>query len=335
MTEGSQPISGSCYYRPLVALTDQDEVAVLHDVMLRALRELFPGSSIGLYVLCEKESEWQRVAAVEGDDEEGAIASALMASLQDLRQHVAGGEEHLLESAGNYTCLPIYHGHLLQACVVLTRSLNSIAPQGYLAALLKIYGNQMVILKRSKQDALTGLFNRQTFDEKVPRIFPVGPDHRRNHLPVKRGWCLALLDIDRFKRINDSFGHLYGDEVLLLFARIMSEAFREQDLLFRYGGEEFVVLLHDVDQATALQVLERFRQRVEDYVFPQVGQVTVSVGFTLPGQALPVAAIVSQADKALYHAKDHGRNQVKSYQQLLQQGMVGEPDTAVADIELF
>jgi len=124
---------------------------------------------------------------------------------------------------------------------------------------------------------------------------------------------LGAMDIDHFKRVNDTYGHLYGDEVLLHFAQLMERHFRYTDFLFRFGGEEFIVLLTNTDATGARRALERFRQIVSEFDFPSVGQVTVSIGFTrIEPETLPTT-LVDWSDRALYYAKEHGRNQVVHY----------------------
>ena len=144
---------------------------------------------------------------------------------------------------------------------------------------------------------------------------------------------LAVVDIDHFKQVNDRFGHLYGDEVLILIANILRSSFRSHDRIFRFGGEEFVVLLRSTTLSTAHKVFNRFRLAVQEYHFPQVGQVTVSLGFVSTTRGSPVE-ILGQADQALYYAKEHGRNQVCFYDDLVASWHLA---TKVAndDVELF
>jgi diguanylate cyclase (GGDEF)-like protein len=89
---------------------------------------------------------------------------------------------------------------------------------------------------------------------------------------------LAIIDIDNFKSVNDNFGHLYGDEILIQLAQIIRSSFRDEDLKFRFGGEEFVILLKASSIEACKHTLERFRQNVASQDFPTVGQVTVSIG---------------------------------------------------------
>ena len=144
---------------------------------------------------------------------------------------------------------------------------------------------------------------------------------------------LAVVDIDHFKQVNDRFGHLYGDEVLILVANILRSSFRSHDRIFRFGGEEFVVLLRNTTLSKAHKVFNRFREAVQEYHFPQVGNVTVSLGFVGTSRGSPVE-ILGQADQALYYAKEHGRNQVRFYEDLVATGALA---TKVAndDVELF
>ncbi|MFK2905997.1 GGDEF domain-containing protein [Dyella ginsengisoli] len=197
----------------------------------------------------------------------------------------------------------------------------------------RIYANYIALLDESERDKLTSLYNRRTFERHMqqrPHVSTGRPDPRG--LPARR-W-LAILDIDHFKRINDSWGHLYGDEVILVIAQQMRASFRQGDGLFRFGGEEFLVLLEAADESSAGTALERFRQRVQDHVFPQVGQVTVSVGYAAVGEQDYPATVLDRADKALYFAKNHGRNRVCNYETLRAQGAL-EEGMAPGSVDLF
>jgi diguanylate cyclase (GGDEF)-like protein len=149
--------------------------------------------------------------------------------------------------------------------------------------------------------------------------------------PERRVLLMGALDIDHFKRVNDTYGHLMGDEVLLRFAQNMQQHFRYTDFLFRFGGEEFIVLLTNTNAQGARQAFERFRSVISNFDFPSVGRVTVSIGYTRiePGN-LPTT-LVDWSDRALYHAKEHGRDQVVAYDDIRQAGDIG----AGSDVELF
>lgn len=176
-------------------------------------------------------------------------------------------------------------------------------------ALLRLHGNFAELITASEQDRLTGLGNRRSFDAYLAQIAETGARPQQDDAAPIHHW-LALFDVDHFKRINDRYGHLFGDEVLLLLARSLRQRLRDDDRCFRYGGEEFAVVLGPMNRVAAASVMERLRRAVESHPFPQVGQVTISVGCAelVPGVA-PLD-LIDCADRALYEAKRGGRNRV-------------------------
>lgn len=211
-------------------------------------------------------------------------------------------------------------------------------------SILRIYRNFHGLLDYSERDTLTGLLNRKTFDESFMRLAhePLGADagqpdsapggQRRSGADA--GCWLGVIDIDHFKSVNDTHGHLIGDEVLLLLSRLMRSSFRYQDRLYRFGGEEFVVLMRSASPAAAACAFERLRTNVEGYAFPRVGRITVSVGFTAMRPGDTPAAAFERADRAVYHAKQNGRNQVASHAELVSTGALSEK-AHDGDVELF
>jgi len=202
-----------------------------------------------------------------------------------------------------------------------------------LESLVKIFGNQNFLLTRNERDGLTGLQNRAAFDDRLSRIMGQLASDKRNS--DERNICLAILDVDHFKEVNDKFGHLFGDEVLLHFAQLMTRTFRYYDQLFRYGGEEFAVLLHNIDIDGAMLVLDRFRMAMENYRIPQIGQRTVSTGVVQikPNELPPL--IIDKADRALYYAKQNGRNQVQAFEHLEAAGKLEQGNIPQGSVELF
>jgi diguanylate cyclase (GGDEF)-like protein len=199
--------------------------------------------------------------------------------------------------------------------------------QEILEGVFGIYANLVSLLDSKERDKLTNLPNRQTFDSTLNDIL-VFYSGKQIDAESKSSW-LALLDIDKFKTINDQYGHLYGDEVLVHFSNLMKKSFRYSDFLFRYGGEEFVVILNNADEQGAEKALEKFRASVEDYEFP-FGKVTVSIGYTPIDPKFDISVIVENADKAVYQAKSNGRNQV-----IHSNAVISEKTQAHDDIELF
>ncbi len=208
---------------------------------------------------------------------------------------------------------------------------------------LRLYANFHSLLDYGERDALTELLNRKTFDgaflkatleQKLITPESAEDDERRDQAPNDTYW-LAMIDIDHFKRVNDTFGHLIGDEVLLLLARLMRSTFRFHDQLYRFGGEEFVVLMRCKGEAEAASALERMRLNTEDFLFPQVGNITISTGFTEIKTGDTPSGAFERADKAVYYAKAHGRNQVSSYGALVARGELVEQTAIEGDMELF
>jgi len=163
------------------------------------------------------------------------------------------------------------------------------------------------LARLATRDALTGLCNRRRFDERLDECFQT---FRRNGRP----FALLAIDIDHFKRVNDTHGHPAGDAVLCQMAQVVSDQVRAADFVARYGGEEFVVLLPETGKVVDAQtVAEKIRAAVEAAAFPGVGQVTISVGLSLSDSSdADASAVMQRADDALYQAKAAGRNRVAS-----------------------
>ena len=166
------------------------------------------------------------------------------------------------------------------------------------------------LAQKSTTDDLTGLYNRRFYDQKMQAEFRRS---RRNLTPLS----LLIIDVDHFKKVNDSYGHLAGDECLVWLAQRMKTALRRSaDLSFRYGGEEFCIILPETDSLGAKLIAEQLRQQVQQEAVPHQGKdikLTISCGVTTYQQQanVQVEDIFACADKALYRAKDNGRNQVQ------------------------
>jgi diguanylate cyclase (GGDEF)-like protein/PAS domain S-box-containing protein len=160
------------------------------------------------------------------------------------------------------------------------------------------------ILKLSQTDALTGLANRRTLDERMRHEMA-----RADRLGC--GFSVILGDLDHFKSINDEFGHLVGDRVLVATAGVLADQARPYDLPARFGGEEFMVLLPESTLADAMTIAQRIRTAISAVAVPEVTrQVTMSLGISTWGQGDTLGALVGRADAALYQAKRRGRNRV-------------------------
>lgn len=201
--------------------------------------------------------------------------------------------------------------------------------------LLQIYQNFTGLIVDNEHDTLTGLLNRKTFETKINKtLSQIHKASKRKNDKTGQQYFLAIFDIDHFKNVNDKFGHLIGDEVLLLLSQQMTQTFRETDLIFRFGGEEFLGVFECSNVEDILHVLERFREQVSHFQFPQVGNVTVSAGYTEISVDDSSSQVIDRADLALYFAKNNGRNRICHYEQLVAGGSLVESKKE-GYIELF
>jgi diguanylate cyclase (GGDEF)-like protein len=231
------------------------------------------------------------------------------------------------------TAFPVHaSSDVVRICVVPSGDSLSVTQIDMVFGVLRIIENHLALVDYGERDTLTGLLNRKTFEshfEKMRRRNGTA-DPTRSHEP---SW-LAMADIDTFKSINDSHGHLFGDEVLLIVSQILKRSFRGADQLFRFGGEEFLIVLDHASESGAQTALERFRAAVEAHAFPQIPRVTISLGYTLIRPHDVPTLCAERADDALYFAKRNGRNKVCRYETLVTAGDL-QPKANVTDIELF
>lgn len=166
---------------------------------------------------------------------------------------------------------------------------------------------ERLIQQLSQMDPLTNLFNRRSINQCLDRLSD----------PTQEDYALVLLDLDHFKHINDQFGHHKGDEALVKVSEILSQLVRGTDVVGRFGGEEFILILHQSSLEQAQQVAERCRSAIEQVeLFADEGQrihITASFGIAVSETEFRPQQLLSQADKALYQAKANGRNSVEIY----------------------
>ncbi|MBI5561281.1 MAG: diguanylate cyclase [Deltaproteobacteria bacterium] len=167
----------------------------------------------------------------------------------------------------------------------------------------------LLLEKLAVTDELTGLYNRRYFFESVKSHMALG---LRYHFKIA---CL-LMDIDHFKKINDTCGHMAGDDILRKMGRLLNSCKREGELLARFGGEEFIICLFNTDSESALLAAERFRHLIKSYDFSSAlypsRRITVSVGVSIYPQSRPITIddLIKTADKAMYQSKADGRDRV-------------------------
>lgn len=318
----------------VVHLTEQrDELTLLRSLQ-HSILEMLPEVQIAMVCLApDPNGHWLTDTACPMPMPMFPVSDGLMAEIVSLesektiKQYAACGQVYLIGSLGAQDDR--------RKAIMIRQSEWNDADLRIARGMLNIHANFSRVLFDSERDTLTGLYNRKKLEQKLGELL-VGRmrGHNRQRDDNANDY-LAVFDIDHFKRINDNHGHLMGDEVLLVFAGLVRNALRDVDWVFRYGGEEFVALIKGVPPETISPILERVRSAVQDHAFPQVGQVTVSIGFTvIAEQALP-PYLFEEADKALYYAKEQGRNRVCDYRELVASGALACDERLSGSVELF
>ena len=320
----------------LVNLTEQrDELPLLRS-LLEAILDMLPGAQAVLIWMVPgtERGQWiQDEACLLPNQPMFPITDWLLAESAGLSMEMPVKKVEQAQQSYLISSLGIQEGR--RKAIVIRQSEWIATDLEIAQGMIKIHANYARLLFDSERDTLTGLYNRKKLEQKLGEILAArNSGYNREGDQGKQDY-LAVFDIDHFKRVNDNYGHLIGDEVLLIFAGLVRGALRDQDWVFRYGGEEFVALVKGVTAEVIVTILERIRARIQNHAFPQVGQVTVSIGFSpIADQALP-PHIFEEADKALYYAKEHGRNQVCDYRALLGSGEIEPEERISGSVELF
>lgn len=238
-------------------------------------------------------------------------------------------ETKSMVTASNIWFFPLWSGQELRSVVrVEGADPSDLAKFEVLVAHLVLQLKKIQLYDSVKElsirDSLTGVYVRRHFVERLE-------NELKRVLKLKRSLGLLMLDIDHFKRYNDDFGHLIGDATLKEVARVLCSSLRNVDIIARYGGEEFVVVLPEADLTRALEVAERIRSSVARHRFQAYGsptRVTVSIGISIFPQDIQSEIpenpdfsslsfeLIRQTDKALYRAKEEGRNRVVCFRDL-------------------
>lgn len=292
-------------------VTSERDIDNLRLSVLKTLREILPVESAGFLSIPPPPSKQHRRQA-----DQGSVSDWAAEIPDEILTLSSGGQPATVWSGDGKGLLHVQPISEEEALGVQLRH-GSTDDVRIVQAFSRLYANFKTLIHESEHDRLTGLYNRRSFDtylarltEKALKSLTEEQLQTETVNPVRRRWWLALFDVDHFKRINDTYGHLYGDEVLLLLARQVRQLFRGEDRCFRYGGEEFAVLLSRTDAAGVEIALERLRQQVERYAFPQVGKVTISIGYADLEPGVGPSTIIERADRALYQAKSQGRNRL-------------------------
>jgi diguanylate cyclase (GGDEF)-like protein len=331
----------------LVSLTGIRDLELLETSLLQTLNGFIHPTGLALYKVSARGE--MRSQLVYGNDKCRVVRENF-----DVRPELTLAFKHHQAADKARAQIPVDDGVLSVMTVMESRSTTTylvISSANALRAIdshmidgmLQIYRNFCQLLQESQTDSLTGLANRKTFDECFSRVYELQPfgneectvevDQRR---PAEQAsFWLAMVDIDHFKSVNDRFGHLYGDEVLILLAHLLKNALRNDDLVFRFGGEEFVLMIHCQGRDEAAGLLERLRKSVESQDIPQVGQVTISLGATEMVRNTFAGTLLDYADKALYYSKQNGRNRLTFFEDMVSQGLATREAAPDENLDFF
>ena len=307
-----------CKYYSFYALAKINDPELLYDAFQQ---QVAPGQSESAEIEVYENGDGRWKKLTRSGSQEADVPDEILGALQ---QHFGGddpGSSFYDPSLERWFCSyrPISSKHFVLS--VKSTDPEQLTEEDYLQFLFHFYCHQLQMLQGNYRDALTGLYNRRAFNEKLLQLLNPAQNYQRRAIDFTPT-VFAMVDIDHFKAINDRYGHLYGDEVLLLLAQLMTDSFRQNDLLFRYGGEEFAMVLMDITPEQARLSLERFREKVANYDFPNLDRVTISIGFTRFDRELSLDELISQADNALYYCKTTTRNVLHSYQDLVEKDLI-------------
>lgn len=287
---------------------DEGHVLVSHEnenfrdyvIELEKYPELITASQTGNVLIIDDETGHPLAQEVRGMLQQAGMASLFVFPL--LRQNT-GADTLMLRVARRHGTFTPRERSFLQTITEITAAMIG---QAYLLESLQAANRHLEQLAIT--DGLTGVYNRRYFQERFEHEFARA---LRYHLP----FSCVLFDIDDFKEINDTYGHLVGDEILKEVVELMIVCTRHVDILARYGGEEFVILLPQTNVQGALIEAERMREHMETHVFsklPEDKKITISVGVAgLDPEIMNVSNdLLHAADLALYEAKSNGKNRV-------------------------
>jgi diguanylate cyclase (GGDEF)-like protein len=330
--------------------TSQRDLKLLAFSLLKSVSSMMSCEKLDIISMNKKGGITSHISFDKNNNIVNEITVLINDNLKNTLVHVnkSSLEEYTLKTEFGYLLVrSLYHDRKSKQFLVINLQTEIEKVQSdILSGILSIYNNFITLLEDSQTDELTGLANRKTFDSAISSVFD---DHSQLYADVQNErrtpnkktaintntFWLAIIDIDNFKLVNDEFGHLYGDEILIHLSQIIRASFRDEDLQFRFGGEEFVILLSAINQMKCTQILERFRHNVEKYNFPIVDKVTVSVGVVEFKRGTFHVTSIDYADQALYKSKKSGKNQITFFEDMLTQGTAKKTEFEAGDLDLF
>ncbi len=312
----SKPNTPTGVLQSVASMTGQRDRDLLARTLVGTLTELIHSNRITMYRILPGGQGAEAILMAEACDHPDNASrypevSIAISSRADFNSAFNSATECVqpINKTTQLSVYPVVGQHGVVGLLEMISDVHSNMDKHLILAFLKVFSNYLMLLDESETDTLTGLLNRRTFDNNIEKTIA---EHSKaddvqsdstSQRPARRmkgtelpHW-LAIIDIDHFKRI-----------------------FRQRDKLFRFGGEEFIVVLDRTGEENAKAVLDRFRAAIEEYHFPQVGKVTVSIGFVRLDKADVSSTLIGRADQALYYAKQNGRNRICFYEDLVGAG---------------
>jgi len=351
----------------LIKLTDHRERDLLELTLSKALIDLLPLQRVVIVKVVSEEGvrRWMQVATLDARGG-GTVTDPLRVDfdklplLEDEKHRLQCIESHSsveLALAGDtgprITCIPLFDSARSEDDGVLEihspKALTEPETQT-VDVLLRVFRNMFHLLAYSDRDGLTGLLNRKSLDDTFysavleeldegagsDAMLPdtkVTPGQERRHRVPPNYW-LGTVSVDHFNAVGEKHGHLIGEEVLLLVARILNNTFRTYDRIYRLGGDQFAVLMHCPEEPLVLAAFERFRANMEKFNFPQVGHLTSCSGFTRVTADDSPSTALERAERAVDYGQHQDGNKVFSFGALVRGGLLGDA-VNVGDVDLF
>ncbi len=325
-----------CRFKILSTLSEQMDVERTLKVIKKVIRKNFPAQQFSLMLIGENVNELllrshfglsrrrakQTRYTLDGNIFGEAFKRRRHIYLSDVQDAAARHQfpAGIPPNGGAFLVLPLIaeNGRVVGMLNLFRRRRGSFAPKE-IELLRKIAGQVGQVIdtifayqhtrELSYTDELTRVFNRRYFNQRFER-------EMQRAQRYGRALSLIMVDIDHFKTFNDTHGHLWGDTTLKEVAQILEKSLRKADILARFGGEEFVVLLPEIDKEHGRKVAEKLRRAIERTNFPKaatqpLGRLTISLGVAaFPEDAQKAEALIDHADQGLYLAKSRGRNRV-------------------------
>lgn len=311
----------------LVELSSTHSKSELILKFISSLKKELPGNTIILYeILLQRESNLKTNIPVARDFL-SLESEIIKLTDDDILKESYEKKQPFFNNEDTYRVYPIINIEKVEYLIAVKgyklNPIKSIITEN----MITLFNNQISLINARDHDHLTGLLNREAFSRLIPAIY--------SGEGMANFSYIGLIDIDHFKNVNDMLGHIIGDEILLLISQHLKSKFRPDDIIVRYGGEEFLILLKEADIEDAYTIFERFRNFVANYSFPQIEKVTVSIGYSRFNIKEGLSIQIEKADRALYFAKESGRNRTCSYEVLTVDKKVSQVSDRTGDIIIF